>query len=58
VGQVADHVKEALEEMNGDRIRMEIRDVQDLRNYKVSIDRARVELGFEPQYSIKDIVRS
>jgi nucleoside-diphosphate-sugar epimerase len=57
VGQVADHVKEALEEMNGDRIRMEIRDVQDLRNYKVSIDRARVELGFEPQYSIKDIVR-
>lgn len=56
VGQVADLVKEQLEPLVGQRIKLDIRNVQDFRNYKVAIDKARIELGFEPQYSIKDIV--
>ncbi len=56
VGQVADLVKEELEILNTSRVQLDIRNVQDFRNYKVSIDRAKVELGFQPQYSIKDMV--
>jgi nucleoside-diphosphate-sugar epimerase len=56
VGQVADHVKDEIEERLGRRVRLEIRNLDDLRNYKVSCERARVELGFQPQYSIRDIV--
>lgn len=56
VGQVADLVKEELERLTGTRVRLDIRNVQDFRNYKVSCDRAKVELGFQPQYSIRDIV--
>jgi nucleoside-diphosphate-sugar epimerase len=56
VGHVADLVKEELERETGQRVRLDIRNVQDFRNYKVSCDRARVELGFEPQYSVRDMV--
>ena len=56
VGQVADLVKEELERETGQRVRLDIRDVQDFRNYKVSCERAKVELGFQPQYSVKDMV--
>lgn len=57
VGQVADYVKEQMEALTGRRVRLQINSVSDVRNYKVNIERARVELGFEPQYTIKDIVR-
>ncbi len=56
VGQVADYVKEELERETHQRIRLDIRNVQDFRNYKVTCDRAKVELGFQPQYSVKDMV--
>lgn len=56
VGQVADLVKAALERELRQRIRLDIRDVQDYRNYKVSWERAKVELGFVPQYSVGDMV--
>lgn len=56
VGQVADMVKEELERETGQRVALDIRDVQDFRNYKVSCERAKVELGFQPQYSVKDMV--
>jgi nucleoside-diphosphate-sugar epimerase len=56
VGQVADLVKERIERRSGRRVKLDIRNVEDFRNYKVAIERARVELGFEPQYSIQDIV--
>jgi len=56
VGQVADLVKEELERETGQRVRLDIRNVQDFRNYKVSCERAAVELGFQPQYSVKDMV--
>ena len=56
VGQVADYVKDQVERLHRDRITLDIRNVTDFRNYKVSIEKARVELGFEPHYSIHDIV--
>jgi nucleoside-diphosphate-sugar epimerase len=56
VGQVADLVKDEFEERLGRRIRLDIRNVDDIRNYKVSCERARIELGYQPQYSIRDIV--
>jgi nucleoside-diphosphate-sugar epimerase len=56
VGQVADLVKEELEVLTSARIRLDIRNIQDFRNYKVSIERARIELGFQPQYTVKDMV--
>ncbi len=37
-------------------MKLDIRNVEDFRSYKVAIDGARIELGYEPQYSIKDIV--
>lgn len=57
VGQVADSVKEEVEILTGKKIRLEIKNVQDFRNYKVSFEKAVMELGFQPQYSIKDIVK-
>jgi hypothetical protein len=35
---------------------LEILGVTDVRNYKVAIDRARVQLGFKPSYDIDKIV--
>lgn len=56
VGQVADLVKEQLETMTSARVQLDIRDVQDFRNYKVNCDRASVELGFQPQHTLKETV--
>ena len=56
VGQVADSVKDAIEAHTSRRIRMKILSVEDFRNYKVDCGRAKVELGYLPQYSIPDIV--
>ncbi len=57
VGQAADSVKEEVEIITGKKIRLEIKNIQDFRNYKVSWEKAVRELGYQPQYSIKDIVK-
>ncbi len=56
VGQVADLVKDALEKRRGGKVAVEIRNVQDFRNYKVSCERAHTCLGFKPKYDIEDTV--
>jgi len=56
VGQVGDMVKDEVEKLTGKKIMIDLRNVQDFRNYKVSIDKARTYLGFQPQYSVKDII--
>jgi nucleoside-diphosphate-sugar epimerase len=56
VGQVADLVKEEIEGLTGTHVRLDIRNVQDFRNYKVSCRRAEVELGFQPRYLVRDTV--
>ena len=56
VGQVGDLAKEEIERLSGKKIHLEIKNIEDFRNYKVSIEKARTELGFHPQYTIKDII--
>jgi nucleoside-diphosphate-sugar epimerase len=58
VGQVADLVKDEVEKLTGDRIRITIKDIQDYRNYKVMCEKAKMYLGFLPKYEISDIVDS
>lgn len=56
VGQVGDFVKQEVEELTGEKIKLEIKNVQDFRNYKVTFERARTILGFTPQGSIRGII--
>jgi nucleoside-diphosphate-sugar epimerase len=56
VGQVADLVKYEVEKKTGDKIKLDIKNVQDFRNYKVTIDKAKTYLGFQPLYTINDII--
>ncbi|MCP4641218.1 MAG: SDR family oxidoreductase [bacterium] len=57
VGQVADLVKDEVEELTGKKIRVTVNNMQDFRNYKVSCDRAKNYLGFSPKYSVSHMVR-
>jgi nucleoside-diphosphate-sugar epimerase len=57
VGEVADLVKLTLEEELGKRIALDIKHIKDVRNYKVSIERANTVLSFHPHQSVKSIVR-
>ena len=56
VGETADLVRAAVEELLGLRIALEIKHIRDLRNYKVSIEKAANILSFHPNHSIKSIV--
>ena len=56
VGQVGDLVKEEVEKKMGEKIKLEILHIQDFRNYKVSIEKAKTYLGFIPKYSVKDTI--
>jgi nucleoside-diphosphate-sugar epimerase len=56
VGEIADRVKASLESELGRRIGLEINRVSDVRNYKVSIERAKNILSFHPQHDIESIV--
>lgn len=56
VGQVGDFVKQEVEELTGNKIQLEIKNIQDFRNYKVTFERARTTLGFAPQGSIRGII--
>jgi nucleoside-diphosphate-sugar epimerase len=58
LGEVADLVRSTLEDETGRKIQLEINHISDVRNYKVSIDRARTVLSFHPQHDIRAIVRS
>ena len=58
VGQVADFVKDEVEACTGKKVKINIKDVQDFRNYKVSCERAKTYLGFQPKYAITDITRA
>ena len=58
VGQVADFVKDEVEACTDRKVRIAVKDIQDFRNYKVSCERARTCLGFQPKYTVTDITRS
>jgi nucleoside-diphosphate-sugar epimerase len=58
IGEVADLVKLAIEEEFGKKIALNIKHIKDMRNYKVSIERANTILSFHPHQSVRSIVHS
>jgi nucleoside-diphosphate-sugar epimerase len=58
VGEIADLVKLALEEELGKKVNLDIQHIKDVRNYKVSIERAKTVLSFHPHQSVRSIVRN
>src|SRR5579884_1599667 len=58
VGEVADLVKTEIEQKLLTPVKLNVRNMQDGRNYKVSIDKAKALLGFEPQDDVPSIVTS
>jgi len=58
VGEVADLVKAAVEERLNLRVNLNIKHIQDFRNYKVSIAKASNVLSFHPTEDVKAIVGS
>ena len=58
MGEVADQVKTELEEALGTRIKLNIKHIRDVRNYKVSFEKARNVLSFHPRHDVRSIVRN
>jgi nucleoside-diphosphate-sugar epimerase len=58
VGEVADLVRATLRERLGVQVNLDLKHIQDFRNYKVSIEKASNVLSFHPAGSVKSIVNS
>lgn len=58
VGQVADLVRDEVIRLTGKKVKVNILDKQDFRNYKVTCDKARTYLGFKPKYDVPDMIDS
>ncbi len=58
VGRIADIVKSTIEKETGKTVELDIQDRPDMRNYKVSNNKAKLELDFEAKYSPRDTVKS
>jgi nucleoside-diphosphate-sugar epimerase len=56
LGAIGDEVKTTIEKLTDRQIKFEIRHMQDIRNYKVSINRAKNVLSFNPTGSVRSIV--
>ncbi len=56
LGQIGDIVSVEMSRLTNKDIKVHINDVKDFRNYKVSIQNAKLALGFTPIYTVKDII--
>jgi nucleoside-diphosphate-sugar epimerase len=56
VGEVADMVKSAIEERKGIRVNLEIKHIQDFRNYKVNTEKAANVLSFHSLGDVRSII--
>lgn len=56
VGEVADLVKDTLETELKLKIKLNIKNIQDYRNYKVSFEKAMKVLSYKPNHDVKGIV--
>jgi len=56
VGEVGDIVRTAVEGKLGVKVALTIKHIQDIRNYKVSIEKARNTLSFKPRHDVESIV--
>jgi len=58
VGEVADLVVLTFEQELGRKVALELQHIKDIRNYKVSIERAKNVLSFHPHSNVRSIVRN
>ena len=58
VGEVADRVRRSIERHTNWKITLQIKHIQDFRNYKVTIQKAQNVLSFHPQNDVNSIVIS
>jgi nucleoside-diphosphate-sugar epimerase len=56
VGQVADLVKNAVEQRTGKSIGIDLRNITDYRNYKVTVEKAQTFLGFHPIHDVASTI--
>jgi nucleoside-diphosphate-sugar epimerase len=56
LGQIGDIVSVEMSMLLNKEVKMQINDAKDFRNYKVSIQQAKLTLGFTPTYTVKDII--
>jgi nucleoside-diphosphate-sugar epimerase len=56
VGQVGDIVKQEVERLKQKKVDIIINDIEDFRNYKVTFEKAKTYLGFQPQHAVMDMV--
>ncbi len=56
VGEVGDLVRNEIEEHLGQKVGLTIRHIEDVRNYKVSFEKAKNVLSFHPRHDIRSIV--
>jgi nucleoside-diphosphate-sugar epimerase len=57
LGELADHVRDALVELTASTPEISIKHLPDIRNYKVSFEKAATVLSFKPSHNIRDIVQ-
>jgi len=56
LGQIGDIMGSEMSKNLGKEVKVKLNNIQDFRNYKVSIQHAKLTLGFTPVYGIKDII--
>ncbi len=56
IGEIGDIVREKVERKTGEKIYLETKDIPDFRNYKVSIEKAKTFLKFNPKYTVQETV--
>lgn len=58
IGEVADNVADGIRQYMKTDPSIQVRNIQDFRNYKVTWEKARNVLGFHPKHTVQDIIRS
>jgi len=56
VGEIGNIVREEVGKKTGKKIDLETKNIPDFRNYKVSIEKAKTFLKFNPKYTVQDTV--
>jgi nucleoside-diphosphate-sugar epimerase len=56
VGEIGDLVKNGVQKLLNTDVKLNIKHIQDYRNYKVSIEKARKVLSFHPKHDVESII--
>lgn len=57
IGRLAEEIKEEIENLTNKKITVQVKNVQDIRNYKVTNEKAKTVLDFQPVYTPRETVR-